>query len=63
MANTAAFVTSVTLSGTSITLVLGDALTSPANTFTATFPINDAENATGSPVTLITNVLNGNPGH
>lgn len=41
MANTVAFVNSCTRTGENIVLVLGDALTSPTNTFTATFPISD----------------------
>lgn len=60
MAATTAYVISAVRSGTSIVLTLGDALTSPTNTFVATFPINDAENSTGSPVTVLQSALNGN---
>lgn len=59
MANTAAFVNSCTRSGNNIVLVLGDAVSSPTNTFTATFPIQDGATATGPAVTIIERALNG----
>lgn len=61
MANTAAFVNSCTKSAGNIVLVLGDALTSPTNTFTATFPLcaESAGSATGAAITTILRALNG----
>lgn len=46
MANTVAFVNSCTRSGQNVVLVLGDALSSPTNTFTATFPLSDITGGT-----------------
>lgn len=54
-----AFVNSCTRSGQNIVLVLGDALSSPTNTFSATFPITDSATATGPAVTIIERALNG----
>lgn len=57
MANTTAFVNSCTKSGNNIVLVLGDALSSPTNTFTATFPISDVNGGTAG--TALTTLLKG----
>lgn len=57
MANTTAYVNSCTKSGSTITLVLGDALSSPTNTFTATFSISDENGATTG--TAMTTLIKG----
>jgi hypothetical protein len=53
MSDTAAYVQSCVKTGGQVVLILGDALTSPTNTFTATFPIVDEDGTAGDPVTII----------
>lgn len=58
MADTTAFVVSCTRTGENVVLVLGDALSAPSNTFTATFPISD-EMPGGSKGAAVTTLIQG----